>query len=272
MITCSVPHLDLDTLFSSGQCFRMRPLENGAFLVISGENAVRVTPLEKERFRFSCSPSRWAYWRRYFDLETDYDALFAAIPPQEGYLCRAAQACGGLRILRQEPFETLISFILSQRKSIPAIRSCVEALCARYGRALPGGLRGFPSPQRLAKSTEEELRACGLGYRAPYVLATARQVASGGIDLEACASLPDAALLDALCALPGVGVKVASCVMLFAYHRMAAAPVDVWIQKVIDEEYGGASPFPGWGELAGWYQQVLFYYRQHVLRAKAPSA
>ena len=271
-MTLTIPHMDLPTLFSSGQCFRMRPLENGAFLVLSGENAVRVTPLGDARFRFSCAAARWPYWRRYFDLDTDYGALLDAIPPQETYLRQAARACGGLRILRQEPFETLISFILSQRKSIPAIRGCVEALCTRFGRALPCGMRGFPSPQKLARATEAELRACGLGYRAPYVIAAARRIAGGEADLHAWADLEDAALLEALCALPGVGVKVASCVMLFAYHRMAAAPVDVWIQKVIDEEYGGTSPFPGWGEQAGWYQQVLFYYRQHVLRAKTPSA
>ena len=270
-MTLAVSHLDLPTLFFSGQCFRMHPMENGAFLVLSGEQALRVTPLGGGRFRFSCAPSRWPYWQRYFDLETDYDALLSAIPPEETYLRQAAQACDGLRILRQEPFETLISFILSQRKSIPAIRGCVEALCQRFGRALPCGASGFPSPRRLARATEEELRACGLGYRAPYVLASARMVARGEVDLRACAQLDDPALLETLMTFPGVGVKVASCVMLFAYHRMAAAPVDVWIQKVIDEVYGGTSPFPRWGQVAGWYQQMLFYYRQHVLREKTPS-
>lgn len=129
----------------------------------------------------------------------------------------------------------------------------------------------FSSPRRLARATEEDLRACGLGYRAPYVLASARMVARGEVDLRACAQLDDPALLETLMTFPGVGVKVASCVMLFAYHRMAAAPVDVWIQKVIDELYGGTSPFPRWGQVAGWYQQMLFYYRQHVLREKTPS-
>lgn len=272
MVTQTVPHLDLPTLFSSGQCFRMQPLEGGAFLVLAGEQAVRVTPLGDGRFRFSCAASRWPYWRRYFDLDTDYAALCARISPEEMYLRRAAQTCGGLRILRQEPFETLISFILSQRKSIPAIRGCVEALCRRYGRVLPCGARGFPAPERLARATEADLRSCGLGYRAPYVLASARMVAAGQADLAAWEALPDDALLEALLGFPGVGVKVASCVMLFAYHRFSAAPVDVWIQKVIDEEYGGVSPFPHWGNLAGWYQQMLFYYRQHVLREKAPSA
>ena len=89
-MTLTVSHLDLPTLFSSGQCFRMHPVENGAFLVPSGEQALRVTPLGGGRFRFSCAPSRWPYWQRYFDLETDYDALLSAIPPEETYLRQAA--------------------------------------------------------------------------------------------------------------------------------------------------------------------------------------
>ena len=266
MTTLEIHHFDLETLSVSGQCFRMKHLTGGAFLVLSGERSVRVTPLGAERFRFSCGAAQQSYWQTYFDLETDYDALFASIPPEERFLHRAAQAGEGLRILRQEPFEMLVSFILSQRKSIPAIRDCVERLCARYGRKLPCGAYGFPRPERLARATEAELRDCGLGYRAPYVLGTAQRVASGALDLTACAALPDEALLSALMDCPGVGIKVAGCVMLFAYHRLAAAPVDVWIQKVIDEEYGGDSPFPRWGEWAGWYQQLLFYYRQHVLQ------
>lgn len=266
MTTLEIRHLDLQTLFASGQCFRMKPLTDGAFLMLSGERSVQIRPLGAGRFRFSCGAAQQTYWQRYFDLDTDYDALFAAIPPEEAFLQRAAQAGEGLRILRQEPFETLVSFILSQRKSIPAIRDGVERLCTRYGRRLPCGAHGFPRPERLARATETELRACGLGYRAPYVLGTARRVASGALDLTACANLSDEALLSALMDCPGVGIKVAGCVMLFAYHRLAAAPVDVWIQKVIDEEYGGCSPFPRWGEWAGWYQQLLFYYRQHVLR------
>ena len=256
-------HLDLPTLFASGQCFRLRPLADGAFCALSGCRRAVIAPAGPGHFRLDCPPSAWPYWRRYFDLETDYDALFT-LPPGETTLAEAAQAAPGLRILRQEPFETLVSFILSQRKSIPAIRDGVERLCQAFGRRLPSGERGFPTPARLARATQEQLRGCGLGYRAPYVLAAARLVDAGALDLAACAALPDEALRQALLACPGVGEKVAHCVMLFAYHRLGAAPVDVWIQRVIDERYGGVSPFPRWGERAGWYQQLLFYYRQHL--------
>lgn len=259
-------HFDLSTLYASGQCFRMKPQPDGAYRVLAGSKMTTVTPLGEHRWQFDFAPEDAPYWQRYFDLGTDYAPLFAEIPAEEAYLRQAAACCEGLRILRQEPFETLISFICSQRKSIPAIRDCVERLCAAYGTPMAQGEFAFPTAQRLAAATEAELRTYGLGYRAPYVLGTARLVAEGRLDLSACAALSDAALQEQLLACPGVGVKVAGCVMLFAYHRLASAPVDVWIQKVIEEEYHGKTPFPAWGGRAGWYQQILFYYRQHVVR------
>ena len=119
----------------------------------------------------------------------------------------------------------------------------------------------FPGPEDLLGAGERGLRACGAGYRAPYLLDAARRVADGRTDLAAMAALPDDALLERLQTIHGVGVKVASCVMLFGYHRLASAPVDVWIRRVIDEDYGGRSPFPAYGAHAGIFQQYLFYGR-----------
>ena len=271
-MTLAVSHLDLPTLFSSGQCFRMHPMENGAFLVLSGEQALRVTPLGGGRFRFSCAPSRWPYWQRYFDLETDYDALLSAIPPEETYLRQAAQACDGLRILRQEPFETLISFILSQRKSIPAIRTAVERLARCCGEPLSAEgdeVFLFPTPQQLCGLSGAQLMGCGLGYRTRYIQNAAAQASSGTLDLGALAALPDDALFSRLLELDGVGKKVANCVCLFGYGRTAMAPIDVWIQRLIDEEFGGRDPFPSYGQQAGIVQQYLFYYKRSTRRSVA---
>ena len=246
-----IPHLKLDMVANSGQCFRMKALDADTYRVLAGKKQVDITPLGDDRFQLSCEESETDGWRRYFDIETDYGPLLTELPDGDDFLHRAASCCDGLRILRQEPFETLISFICSQRKSIPAIRDCVERLCEHFGEKLSEDIYAFPTPEQLARAAESELRACALGYRAPYVLGTARLVASGALDLTACSSLSDEALQQALMNCPGVGVKVASCVMLFAYHRFSIAPVDVWIQKVIDEEYGGVSPFPAWGARAG---------------------
>lgn len=260
-----IPCFDPARIAQSGQCFRMRAGADGTVVALAGADRVRIAPLGESRFRLDCTPRRFeTRWRAYFDLDTDYAAIEACAAQGDAPLARAAKASHGLRILRQDPWETLICFLISQRKSIPAIQTCVEALCARYGARAGTGCnerRAFPTPRALLAAGEQGLRACGVGYRAPYLIDAARRVITGQTDLAAMASLGDEALKEELMAVCGVGVKVASCVMLFAYHRLAAAPVDVWIQRVIDEEYGGVSPFEGYGSYAGVYQQYFFFER-----------
>jgi N-glycosylase/DNA lyase len=168
----------------------------------------------------------------------------------------------GLRILRQDPWEMLLTFIISQRKSIPAIASAVEALAARWGEPLPAEreeLFAFPTPEAMAGATEAELRACSLGYRAPYVLDAVRKVTGGEVDLAALGKMEDEALFRALQAIRGVGRKVAECVCLFGYGRLSRVPVDVWIERAIREECGGCEPFSAYGDDAGIMQQYVFY-------------
>src|SRR5262249_33980345 len=146
----------------------------------------------------------------------------------------AVVACRGLRLLRQEPWECLASFILSSTKQIVQIRQIVSLLCERYGEPIPAAPEyapafAFPSPARLACATEPELRACKMGFRAPYLLKTARLVAEGKIDLERLRQLPAETARDELMGLPGVGRKIADCVLLFAYGFQSAFPVDVWV-------------------------------------------
>lgn len=188
----------------------------------------------------------------------------AAVPKQDAYLCAAAQAGAGIRILRQDAWEMLVTFIISQRKNIPAIQACVETLCTRYGAPLlqPGGnvLYAFPTAQALAAAGEQALRDCALGYRAP-VRSGCRPGSCSG-NAGPCragnpARCPAAGSSDA--AARAVGIKVANCVALFAYGRMECAPVDVWIQRVIDQHYAGQNPFPAYGN-AGILQQWMFYF------------
>ncbi|MEA4999535.1 MAG: DNA glycosylase [Candidatus Limiplasma sp.] len=259
-VTLTLSHFDPEQITQSGQCFRMVGVDGSTHELIAFGRCLRVTTLGGGRYRFTCTPAEMAaLWRAYFDLDTDYAALLAAAPPDDAFLQQAIRRGHGLRILRQEPWETLCGFILSQRKNLKAIRLSMETLAAAYGAPIPGSARNaFPAPARLAACTEAELRALGLGYRAPYILDAARRVASGALDLAAIAALPDEALLAALMQVNGVGMKVADCVMLFAYARYRRAPVDVWIRRVIDQVYGGASPFAGYGAYAGIYQQYLF--------------
>jgi N-glycosylase/DNA lyase len=170
----------------------------------------------------------------------------------------------GLRILNQDPWEMLVTFIISQRKSMPAIASAVEALCKKFGEpvASPNGgkVQSFPSAGALAMASEEDLRGCSLGYRAPYVLDAARRVVSGDLDLALAAHMEDIELFEYLQTVHGVGKKVANCVCLFGFGRTSLVPVDVWIARAIDEHCDGRDPFAQYGADAGIMQQYVFYY------------
>ena len=264
-VTIDPTCFDPTEIMNSGQCFRMIPLDECTYEVIAFSRRVALTVLDDGRIAFDCDEETFnAVWRDYFDLDTDYAAIIDSAPKEDLFLGRALSCARGLRILRQEPWETLCGFILSQRKNIKAIRAGMESLSDAYGTPLDGTHRkAFPTPQRLAACTEAELRQCGLGYRAPYVLDAAQKVASGQLNLDALRDLPDPVLQAALMLINGVGVKIADCVMLFAYRRLARAPVDVWIRRVIDDVYQGDSPFESYGDYAGVYQQYMFILQRN---------
>ena len=260
-----ITNFDPRAIAASGQCFRMLETAPGQVEAIALNRHLVITCLAQDSFEFSCSDNEFqTVWRPYFDLQTDYGAYLSAVDETDAYLLEAAHLGQGLRILRQDPWETLISFILSQRKSIPAIRDSIEKLCRYLGNPLSikdRQIYAFPSPEAIASAPQEVLKSCSVGYRGPYIQATAQAVAQGRIDLSALFGLDDDALRDSLLSFCGVGVKVAHCVMLFGYHRLDSAPVDVWIQRVIDLHYGGTSPFDRYPGIAGVMQQYMFYER-----------
>ncbi|HPY44193.1 MAG TPA: DNA glycosylase [Clostridia bacterium] len=260
-----IPDFNLALTANSGQSFRFHQQGKGVFSLTACGRHVFIEQLPSETCRFSCNAEEFAsVWHPYLDLDRDYSALGALIGANDTFLARAYQYARGIRILRQEPFEALICFIVSQRKSIPAIRSCVEALARRYGKPICPDAFAFPEPAALAAANAAELAACGLGYRVPYVLETARMVDGGVVSLEALRHLDDAALEAALQRFPGVGRKVAACVMLFAYQRMEAFPVDVWIERVLREHYPEGFPAYRFKGMAGILQQYLFCYARHL--------
>lgn len=255
--------IDLRRIYDSGQCFRWRDEGDGNFLIPSAGHIVMVRQIVEDRIRLSCDEEEFqAYWRDYFDLDTDYAKIAARISPQDAFLTRAAAAGRGIRILRQDPWETLITFILSQRKNIPAIRSCVERLCEAAGTSEMIGC--FPTPEEiLAADAAGKLDGCGLGYRLPYIRETAEVFASNQIDQ--LSRFSDDELLDALMQLKGVGVKVAKCTMLFGFHRLDAFPVDVWISRALAEEYPEGFDFSAYRPYGGVIQQYIFaYYRENA--------
>ncbi|HSK69881.1 MAG TPA: DNA glycosylase [Candidatus Limnocylindria bacterium] len=261
----SIPGFSPRLTAGSGQCFRFIERAPGEFSLAAGERRLILREKGGDRFELSCGEGEYeAYWRAYLDADTDYDAFDALVPHDGSFLRRSADFARGLRILRQEPFETLVSFIISQRKNLGGIRTCVERLCEAFGRETEPGFFAFPTPATLASASREELLACGLGYRAEYVRRSAGMVARGDVDLEALQDMGDAEAMEQLLRLPGVGVKVASCVLLFAYHRLDAFPVDVWIERVLRSEYPNGFPFALYPGAAGVLQQQMFCYARHL--------
>jgi N-glycosylase/DNA lyase len=185
-------------------------------------------------------------------------------------LRRILPSTSGMALIRQDPWECLVSFVVSAFNNIPKIEMTLDRLCHRFGEPLNGTGWSFPSPDRLARATLSELRRCVLGYRAPYVRAIARRVDAGRFDLRTLAALPYDEARTLLLDLPGVGGKVADCVLLFAYGMGEAFPVDVWVRRAVERWYFRGAPKPvreirafahrRFGALAGYAQQHLFYY------------
>ena len=218
-------------------------------------------------------PSAARVVARYFALDHPLDEICASFP-RDPAMNVARDFCRGLRIIRQPKWECLATFICSSMKQVAHIRQIVRELRQRFGekKEICGHkVFSFPVPGRLARTSESELRKCGLGYRAKNLVATAERVASGRADLDSWSALTDGKLRERLCELPGVGAKVANCVMLFAYERIAAFPIDVWIERVLREKYfigkrkvtsQGMVKFAAnyFGAYGGYAQQYLFHH------------
>jgi N-glycosylase/DNA lyase len=219
---------------------------------------------------------------RYFALDHPLEEICASFP-RDPVMDAARDFCRGLRIIRQPQWECLATFICSSMKQVAHIRQISRALRQRFGqrKQICGGeVFSFPSPDALARTTERELRKCGLGYRAKNLLATAKHVASGEADLDSWRALSERQLREHLCELPGVGMKVANCVMLFAYERTAAFPVDVWIERVLRESYfirGREATSTAMAEFVanyfgahgGYAQQYLFHHARMIGKRKS---
>lgn len=262
--------LSLEKIMDSGQCFRACRLDQHEaaggiplYRFITGENVLYARQLGRSTLGLSCTEAEWEeVWTPYFDLRESYSALCRETDAGDAYLQASIVYGEGIRVLRQDRFEVLISFLLSQRKSIPAIRTSVERLCEGFGRRKQteyGSVALFPDAARIAEMSDGELRDCGLGYRAAYVRDAAERVLSGALPLSELDELSDQELYEALCTVRGVGRKVANCVMLFAYHRVERVPEDVWVNRIVEKRYQGRNPFPAYRK-AGLLQQYMFYY------------
>ena len=261
MFYYDVNTLDIKKIADSGQTFRMVPEPERSLQ--SGADVYRCIASDRICHAggglIDCPENENAFWKDYFDIDTDYEAMAASIDEDDLYLASAAEFGKGIRILRQDPWEMMITFIISQRRSIPSIKTCVEALCRKWGRPIGEGLYAFPTPEELASASPDELACCSLGYRTEYVYLAAQGVCDGSVDLAAMENMSDQELFSALTSLRGVGPKVANCVSLFGFHRIGAFPIDVWIDRVLKEHYPNGFPFGRYEGFAGVMQQYMFF-------------
>lgn len=259
----NISELNLAQTLDCGQSFRWRGNLDGSFSGVAFGRSVRVR-LEKDTLYIENAPEEDApLWRSYFDLDCDYAAVRNELSALHPVLREAAGYAGGIRILRQEPYEALCTFIISQNNNIKRIKGIVERLCDSFGEVLPDGARAFPTAQVMASLTAEDLAPLRAGFRARYLLDAAQKVADGTVDLEACRTLDYEEARAELMKITGVGVKVADCTLLFGLHRVEAFPVDVWMRRALDTLFPGMTA-ADFGAHAGIAQQYIFHYsRMH---------
>ena len=280
--TMAAPDFDLALTLDSGQTFHWEKAGAGFTGAIGG----RAVYVEQRGERLLISQGSRALAAHYFALDHRLAEICASFPDDPA-MRNAAAFCRGLRIMRQPRWECLATFITSSMKQVAHIRQISRRLRERFGESCSLGKKTvliYPTPAQLAPATERDLRDCALGYRAKNLLATAQRINRGEVDLDALAELPDDELRARLCAFPGVGAKVANCVMLFAYERLRAFPIDVWIERVLREKY-----FPRrrrltarrlrefsaqhFGAHGGYAQQYLFHHaRKTAPRRLSPRA
>src|SRR5216110_1242274 len=241
LVEISSPDFDLEKTLNSGQVFHWEKIDNG-FLGAIGDVPACVQQEDhilKVHFGETRKPARETRTLRrivthYFALDHPLAEICASFP-DDPVMNAAREFCRGLRIIRQPKWECLATFICSSMKQVAHIRQISLALRRRLGERRKVGdhaVYTFPPAQRIARATENDLRECALGYRAKNLLATARLISSGECDLESWSALSDPDLREKLCSLPGVGAKIANCVLLFAYESLREFPIDVWIERV----------------------------------------
>ena len=253
--------------FDCGQCFRWNFVSEGKYIGVVNGKVVIATQTETG---FSLEGENISedvdFWKNYFDLDTDYDSIIKNFD-KESYIYKAAEAGKGIHILRQDPWEVLVSFIISANNNITRIKKIIEKLCQLKGTPIEymgQTYYTFPTPKELASITPEEIAELHAGYRDRY-LSTLFDKANNGFSASELTGLDNDTLRKELLSILGVGNKVCDCIMLFGYSRYSAFPKDVWIKRVIKEHLGDDFSEKDLGEYAGVIQQYLFHYARNVI-------
>lgn len=259
---CGVSDLDLAQTLDCGQSFRWVETDCG-FTGIAFDREVTMRIDGDTLYIDNSSEDDFEnIWRSYLDLDLDYGKIRAEISKLHPILAEAGEYASGIRLLRQEPWEALCTFIISQNNNIKRIKGIVARLCENFGDKVGSGY-GFPSAEKLSTLDISDLEPLRAGFRNKYIIDAARKVAGGEVNLEKCRALPYDDARAELMKIKGVGVKVADCALLFGLHRIEAFPVDVWMKRALETLFPGMTA-DDFGEYAGIAQQYIFHYsRMH---------
>jgi N-glycosylase/DNA lyase len=252
---------DLGLCLDCGQAFRWENTPDGWHGVVAGRELVLSQQGSRLAVRVADGKNPAELIGSYFDFDTDYDKIIKSFDDKS--LIQATREYYGIRILRQQPWEALCSFIISQNNNIPRIKGIINRLCENFGEKIGENAYSFPSAETLSTKTVEELAPLRSGFRAKYIIDAAQKVASGEVDLEKIREMPIEQARLELMKIKGVGAKVAECTLLYGFYRLEAFPVDVWVKRIVAELYPDGLP-ECFGSNAGIAQQYLFHWRRHI--------
>ena len=270
----NVKDFELAHIFECGQCFRWRKEDDGSYTGVIKQGVMNV---KKDNANVTISGEVAGDFNKicsdYFDLNRDYSEIKKILCKDDENMKVASEYGYGIRILNQDPWEMTISFIISAANNIPRISKTIENISKAYGKKVDFGGNVyylFPTPEELSRATVEDLRALNLGFRDKYVYEATRRVASGEVDLDNLLKMDTVSARKELMKIPGIGAKVADCILLFSMKRTESFPVDTWIKKVMSELYVDSSNITQinkyaanrFGKYAGIAQQYLFYYKR----------
>jgi len=257
---------DLKKTFECGQCFRWEADEDRAYTGIAFGRAARLRCCGETVYISGTMGDFETIWRKYFDLDRDYTKIRQQLCIDD-FMQKATAFGAGIRLLCQDRWEALCSFIISQNNNIPRIKSIISSLCREFGDEVifdDRQLYTFPSAERLAAVDADSLAELRCGYRAGYIIDAAKAVNNGTVNLDELAGCTPDNARAALKKLHGVGDKVADCVMLYGLHKLDAFPVDVWMKRAVASHYGPDFDSRVFSPYAGIAQQYIFYYTRNA--------
>lgn len=274
LIIEDVTSFNIEEILECGQCFRFEKLDELEYKIVAyGKvlfikqtgNRVELSPCNIEDYE--------NIWKNYFDMDTDYEKIKYEVSKNDDIMKKAVEYAGGIRLLNQEPYECLLSFIISQNNNIPRIKGIIGRMAEKYGKSCDGEYL-FPTLDELNIASVEDLFELRMGFRAKYIRDCLDKLKSGEVNLNIIYDITTPELLEMLLKIKGVGQKVADCTMLFSMGRREVFPTDVWVKRVMEHLYFNGQETnikeihsfakEKWGSLAGFAQQYLFYYARSL--------